>query len=58
MHEQSGGATRKYEERSDAERKQRLYVEGMNETREGAKEEQKGQPPQEREKEKKRKSKE
>ena len=33
MHEQSGGATRKYEERSDAERKQRLYVEGMNETR-------------------------
>lgn len=34
MHEQSGGALRKYEERSDAERKQRLYVEGMRETRE------------------------
>lgn len=28
MYEQSGGATRKYEARSDAERKKRLYVGG------------------------------
>ena len=34
MHEQRGGASRKYEEESDAERKQRLYVAGTRETRE------------------------
>lgn len=34
MYEWRGEATRKYEERSDAERKKRLYVEGIGKIKE------------------------